>query len=64
MRDMSDGIWFLNNNEPFSEEQFNEFEILLIKLLNELFSAEIPFTQTTDLDRCKYCAYQSLCNRN
>ena len=64
MRDMSDGIWFLNNNEPFSDELFNEFEILLIKLLNELFSAEIPFTQTTDLDRCKYCAYQSLCNRN
>lgn len=64
MRDMSDGIWFLNNNEPFSEEQFEEFEILLNKLLNEIFSKEIPFTQTVDEDRCKYCAYQSLCNRN
>ena len=64
MRDLSEGIWFLNNNEPFSEEQFREFEILLNKLLNEIFSPDTPFFQTTDEDRCKYCAYKSLCNRN
>ena len=64
MRDMSAGIWFLNNNEPFTEEQFLEFETLLNKLLTEIFSPEVPFTQTSEIDNCKYCAYQSLCNRN
>ena len=63
MRDMSTGIWFLNNNSPFTSEQFEEFDLLLKKLLSEIFSAEIPFTQTEDEKRCGYCAYQSLCNR-
>ena len=64
MKDLSDGIWFLNSNEPFSDLQFAEFEMLLKNMLAEMFSPEIPFIQTTDEKRCKYCAYQSLCNRN
>ena len=64
MKNLSDGIWFLNNKEPFSEEQFGEFEMLLKNMLIEIFSPEIAFIQTTDEERCKFCAYQSLCNRN
>jgi hypothetical protein len=64
MRDMSEGIWFLNNDQPFSKEQFIEFENLLSKLLTEIFSPEVPFLQTTDHERCEYCAFITLCNRN
>lgn len=64
MRDMSEGIWFLNDNVPYSDEQFTEFETHLRGLLSEIFSTDKPFTQTEDLDRCQYCAYKSLCNRN
>ena len=64
MRDMSEGIWFLNDGEPFSAAQFTEFELLLKKLLIEIFSPEIPFEQTIDHDRCEYCDFASICNRN
>jgi RecB family exonuclease len=64
MREMSDGIWFLNKDTVYTREQFNEFELQLSKLLTEIFSAEVPFTQTPDEKRCIYCAYKSLCNRN
>jgi hypothetical protein len=64
MRDMSGGIWFMNGDVPYSEDQFNEFKLHLQKLIAEIFSPAIPFNQTADKDRCLYCAYKSLCNRS
>jgi len=64
MRSMSDGIWFLNNDEPYTAEQFREFESHLRKMIGEIFDPEIPFEQTTDEKRCTYCAYKDICNRN
>jgi RecB family exonuclease len=64
MRDMSGGIWFMNGDVPYSEDQFNEFKVHLQKLIEEIFSPAIPFNQTADKDRCLYCAYKSLCNRS
>lgn len=63
MRNLQGGMVYLNNNEPFKAEQFREFENHLIVLLNEIFSSGVPFSQTDDLDRCKYCAYAGICNR-
>lgn len=40
-----------------------EFELLLTEVLDELFSPEIPFDQTTNLDTCKFCPYQAICYR-
>jgi hypothetical protein len=40
-----------------------EFEENLKKLLEELFNPEISFSQTTDLDHCKNCPYQTICYR-
>ncbi len=64
IREMSGGIWFLNDNQPYTEDQFMEFEMLLRKLISEIFSPEIPFSQTMDTERCSYCAFKSICNRN
>lgn len=33
------------------------------KLLEEIFSPEIPFTQTDNLRKCDYCAYRGMCHR-
>jgi ATP-dependent helicase/DNAse subunit B len=40
-----------------------EFEQHLRILLEELFDPNVPFDQTTDVDTCKFCAYQNICYR-
>jgi CRISPR/Cas system-associated exonuclease Cas4 (RecB family) len=64
MRDMSEGIWFLNKQAPFTADQFSEFGTHLDKLIGEILSPDVPFTQTIDESRCNYCAYKPLCNRS
>ncbi|WP_194777401.1 PD-(D/E)XK nuclease family protein [Pararhodonellum marinum] len=32
-------------------------------LLEDMFDPEIPFTQTENWDKCKYCAYKEICGR-
>ena len=63
LKTMKEGIWMLNNNEPFSSDQFLQFETSLKKLITEIFDPTIPFTQTQDESRCEYCAYKEMCNR-
>ena len=63
LRDMSKGIWYLNDGLPFSEEAFLNFESGLKELLKSIFDPAIPFSQTDDEDRCKYCPYIGICNR-
>lgn len=53
------GNSYVNDVDPL----LPEFEILLTEVLDELFSAEIPFDQTTNLDTCKFCPYQAICYR-
>ena len=63
LKTMKDGIWMLNNGEPFTKEQFTEFEIQLSLLLKNIFSETVPFTQTTDESRCVYCSFKEMCHR-
>jgi hypothetical protein len=39
------------------------FEERLERLIAEIFDPEVPFSQTEDLDRCKYCEFRDICNR-
>lgn len=64
LKSMKDGVWLLNNGEPFSQEQFKEFEINLKSLLMKIADKETPFTQTEDEKRCLYCAYKEMCHRS
>ncbi|MEJ7644056.1 MAG: PD-(D/E)XK nuclease family protein [Chryseolinea sp.] len=41
-----------------------EFERHMTILLEELFSADVPFDQTTDVENCKYCAFKGICYRS
>ncbi len=63
LKAMKEGVWMLNNNEPFSSEQFHEFELHLKTLIAEIFDPAIPFSQTEDESRCLYCAYKEMCHR-
>ncbi|WP_200979713.1 PD-(D/E)XK nuclease family protein [Echinicola sp. 20G] len=40
-----------------------EFEENLKKLLGEIFDQTVPFDQTDDLEKCKYCPYKEICGR-
>jgi len=63
LKTMKEGIWMLNNGEPFSAEQFTQFESHLKELITRIFDSKIPFTQTDDESRCKYCSYKEMCHR-
>ena len=63
LKDMSNGIWYLQQGEPFSNEQFLEFENQLRLLISKILDPSVAFTQTDDIDRCKYCDFAEICNR-
>ena len=64
LRELTDGIWFLNQDMPFTQDQFSEFNDRLKRLIGEIFDPAIPFSQTEDEQRCEYCAFAEICNRN
>lgn len=39
------------------------YEIGLKGLLEEMYDPRVPFSQTEDWDKCKYCAYKEICGR-
>ncbi len=63
LKQLSDGILWLNKGAAITPEDFQNFEQSLKTLIEGLFDATKPFTQTTDKDQCIYCPYKNLCNR-
>ena len=74
---LSPGIYFMRTSfQNFSStvtcnkqevndvlEYFDEFETLFNDKISELFDKDIPFTQTENVDNCKYCPFKDLCER-
>ena len=56
-------LTFKGNLEVNYQEVKVEFEQLLVKLLEELFNPQIPFSQTTVEDHCKYCNFIAICGK-
>lgn len=44
-------------------ENMDKYEIGLKGLMEELFNPEVPFSQTDDWNKCKYCTYKEICGR-
>ena len=40
-----------------------EYEEGLRRQMEELFDPRVPFSQTEDLNKCKYCTYKEICGR-
>jgi hypothetical protein len=40
-----------------------EFETHLHQLIAEVFDPDQPFSQTTDIKKCQFCLYKSMCRR-
>lgn len=41
----------------------SEYESGLRTMLEEIYDPEVPFSQTDNLEKCKYCAYVGICGR-
>ncbi|MCK9616840.1 MAG: PD-(D/E)XK nuclease family protein [Lentimicrobiaceae bacterium] len=65
MRNLSKGFIKLKiHDEPeLSKASLTVFEEYLNILLSEIFDTQVPFTQTKDINNCKYCNYKLICNR-
>ena len=55
---------FVYNDTTLTYHQFeNEYNEELKNLLQEILNPEIPFQQVKSSNACKYCPYQTICNR-
>ena len=55
---------FIYNNITLTYHQFEEeYNEELKKLLQDILNPEIPFQQVKSSNACKYCPYQTICNR-
>jgi CRISPR/Cas system-associated exonuclease Cas4 (RecB family) len=53
-----------DGNKPVNfRDKIDRFETKLLELLEEIFNPDIPFSQTTKEESCKYCAYNEICRR-
>jgi hypothetical protein len=63
MRQLNQGVQWLQQGLPIRSELMVEFEIRLQAMVKEIYDPAIPFTQTDDVKRCRYCPYNRICNR-
>ncbi len=63
LRSMSQGIKYVNKQNPVTDEMLMEFETGLRRLILEILDPAIPFVQTQETDRCIHCPYKGICNR-
>lgn len=67
LRNLSKGLALLRTGPTANEQQdlqsLGPFEDVLASVLDEIFSPEIPFTQTEETKRCEYCPYKVMCVR-
>ncbi len=64
MRNLSQGTKWLKDGANLDQALLSEFESRLEVLVREIYDPEIPFTQTADEERCKYCKFAGLCQRS
>ena len=48
---------------PLNRKFYDCMTLALSSLLEEMVSLEIPFSRTSDTDRCKYCDFKMICGR-
>ena len=65
LRDMSKGFDSLkmDNDDRITKDVLLQFEEVLRKLLAELINPEIPFTKTSEVERCVHCEFVKICRR-
>jgi len=64
LRDIQSGIQNLSlQGANLSKDSINKFELEFKKQIGHMFNPDIPFDLTNELERCRYCEFQSICRR-
>lgn len=65
LRTPSRGVYLVTapDNSRITSETLHAFEEILKEILLELFNPSIPFKQVEDIEACKFCPYNVICNR-
>lgn len=50
-------------SDIISQDLVTAFEGVLVKIFQQLFDEDTPFTQTRDEEQCRYCPYVNICTR-
>jgi len=53
----------VNKRDVLLGEDLEQFEQVLGDILKDIYDQNKPFVQTDNPEHCKYCPYQSMCNR-
>jgi CRISPR/Cas system-associated exonuclease Cas4 (RecB family) len=67
VRNLSNGLQFLiagPQAEELDLQTLEDFEAELASLLDEIFDVDVPFVQTDEPERCRFCAYKVMCTRS
>ena len=51
------------NGLALTKEDYNNFEILLVNFIENIFDKNIAFEQTDETSICSYCNYKIICNK-
>lgn len=53
----------IGQKTTYSDEDLEEFGKVLIQLIDEMTDPETPFQQTSNTNHCKYCVFNTFCER-
>lgn len=64
-RNLSKGLLAVKYNKEanINSELLNQFEDVLINLIEKIIDKKTPFKQTNDIENCEYCSFKGICNR-
>jgi len=51
----------IGKEKQLSLEYLTNFEYFLIETIQSILNQDVPFTATTEIDRCNYCVYKDIC---
>ncbi len=67
LRNLSKGAHFLETGPLKSTtldlESLLDYESEIVSLIDDIFDPDIPFSQTAEIERCRFCSYKTMCGR-
>jgi len=63
LKSVNQGVQYLRNGNTIAPPLLDVYEEKLETLVSEIFDPDIPFEETTDHQKCEYCAYKGICRK-
>jgi len=63
LKKLNEGTKWLNNGQSLGEEELAGFQQRLDAMVREIYDPQVQFHQTAEIERCAYCEFKLICNR-